>query len=71
MKFRNLAAAAAALSLAAAPVVAQTAPQRTASPTEEASSIDGVDWILVALALGLIIAAIIIATKNNDDPVSP
>lgn len=71
MKFRTLGAAAAALSLAAAPVVAQAAPQRAAAPTEEASEMGGSGWVLGLLALAAFIAAIIIATKGEKDPVSP
>ncbi|MFA9199622.1 MAG: hypothetical protein ACEQR8_00325 [Cypionkella sp.] len=71
MKFRTLAAAAAALSFAAAPVVAQAAPQRTAAPVEEGSDLRGSGWVLGILALAAFIAAIIIATKDEDDAVSP
>ena len=71
MKFRTLAAAAAALTLTAAPVVAQAAPQRAAAPTEEGSELRGSGWIIGLLALAAIIAAIIIATKGENDPVSP
>lgn len=71
MKFRNLAAAAAAMTLAAAPVAAQAAPQRAAAPTEEASEMGGSAWLLGVLALAAFIAAIIIATDGEDDPVSP
>ncbi len=71
MKFRNLAAATAALSLLAAPVVAQAAPQRAAAPTEEGSEIRGSSWIIALLAFAAIIAAIIIALKDDNDPVSP
>lgn len=71
MKFRTLAAAAAALTLSAAPVVAQAAPARAAAPTTEASEIGGSAWLLGLLALAAFIAAIIIATKDNNDPVSP
>lgn len=74
MKFRNLAAAAAALTLSAAPVVAQAAPQRAAAPTEESSDLrgrSGSSLIIGLLALAAFIAAIIIATRDNDDPVSP
>ena len=71
MKFRILAAAAAATTLAVAPVVAQAAPQRAAAPTEEASEMGGSGWLLGILALAAFIAAIIIATKGENDPVSP
>lgn len=71
MKFRNVAAAAAALSLLAAPVVAQAAPQRAAAPAQEGSELTGSSWIIAILAFAAIIAAIVIATKGEDDPVSP
>jgi hypothetical protein len=71
MKFRTLAAAAAALSLTAAPVVAQAAPQRAAAPTEESSELRGSSLILAILAFGAIIGAIIIAAGDSNDPVSP
>jgi len=71
MKFRTLAAAAAAMSLAATPVVAQAAPQRAAAPTEEASEMGGSGWLLGVLALAAFVTAIIIAVNGDDDPVSP
>ena len=71
MKFRNLAAATAALSLTVAPVVAQAAPQRAAASTEEGSELRGSSWVLALIAFGLIIAGIFIAVKNKNDPVSP
>ena len=70
MKFRNLAAAAAALSLTAAPVAAQAASQRAAAPVEQGSEMRG-NWLLALLAFATIIAGIIIATKSNNNPVSP
>jgi hypothetical protein len=71
MKFRSLSAAAVALSLSAAPVVAQAAPQRAAAPTSQANELGGSSLILGLLALAAFIAAIIIATKNHNNPVSP
>jgi hypothetical protein len=70
MTFRNLAAAAAAMTLLAAPVVAQAAPQRAAAPVEQGSEM-GSSWILGILALAAIIAGIIIAVGDDNDPVSP
>lgn len=69
MKFRNVAAAAAALTLAAAPAVAQAAPQRTAAPTEEGSELGG-SWLLAILAFAAIIAALVIALGDDNDAVS-
>ena len=71
MKIRNLAAAAAAITLVAAPAVAQAAPQRTAAPAEEGSEMGGSSWILAILAFAAIIGAIVIAVDGDDDPVSP
>lgn len=71
MKIRNLAAAAAALSLVAAPVVAQSASERSSAPAEEGSEMGGTSWILAILAFAAIIAGIIIAVDGDDDPVSP
>jgi hypothetical protein len=70
MKFRTLAAAAAALSLTAAPVVAQAAPARASAPVEQGSDLHG-NWLLAILAIAAIIAGIIIATKGHNNPVSP
>jgi hypothetical protein len=70
MKVRNLAAAVAAATLVAAPVVAQAAPQRAAAPTEQGNELAR-SWILAFLAIAAFIAAIVIATKDNNDPVSP
>jgi hypothetical protein len=71
MKFRTLAAATAALSLTVAPVAAQAAAQRTAAPVEESSDLRGGSWLIAILAIAAIIAGIIIATKNHNNPVSP
>ena len=71
MKIRNLAAAAAALTLVAAPAVAQSAPERSAAPAEEGSELTGSSWILAILAFAAIIGAIVIAVDGDDDPVSP
>jgi hypothetical protein len=72
MKFSNLAAAAAAVTLVAAPVAAQAAPQRAAAPTVEGSEVRGgaSAWVIGLLALVAIITAIIIATKNHNNPIS-
>ncbi len=70
MKVRNLAAAAAAMTLVAAPVAAQAAPQRAAAPTEQGNELTS-SWILGIFAFAAIIAGIIIATKDHNDPVSP
>ena len=70
MKFRNLVASAAALSLAATPVLAQASVDRASAPVAEASEFAGDSTALVAvLALvGLLVGVIIAA--DNDEPVS-
>ncbi len=70
MKFRNLAAATAALSLLAAPVVVQ-AQQQSSDMRDDDDDGFGASWILGILAFAAIIAAIIIALKDDNDPVSP
>lgn len=75
MKFRNVAAATAALTLAVSPVVAQAAPaDRASAPTEDASEMNGGGGLVLAiLAAAAIVAAIVIAAGGggNDDAVSP
>lgn len=72
MKIRNIAAAAAALTLVAAPVVAQAAPVRAAASTEDSSEIGGSSWLLAVLAIAAIAVGIYIAVDGgSDDPVSP
>jgi hypothetical protein len=70
MKVRNLAAAAAAVTLLAAPVAAQTAPQRAAAPTEQSNELRS-SWVIGFFAIAAIIAGILIASSNDSDPVSP
>ena len=77
MKFRNLFAATAAVSLAASPAVAQSVEaDRAAAPVEGESRLGGdgggAGIILALLAAAAIIAGIIIASDNDDDtPASP
>lgn len=72
MKFRTLAAATAALSLATAPAVAQSTVSRTAAPvSSEKSEVGGTGVILGILAAAAIIAGIIIAADGgSDNPIS-
>lgn len=74
MKFRNLLAATAAVSLAATPVIASAAPvaERAAAPVAGESEMGGGSVILAVLAAAAIIAGIIIAADggNDDDPIS-
>jgi hypothetical protein len=69
MKVRNLAAAAAAVTLMAAPVAAQAAPQRAAAPTEQGNELAS-SWIIALVAIAAVIAGIVIATNGDNDPVS-
>lgn len=69
MKVRNLAAAAAAVTLMAAPVAAQAAPQRAAAPTEQGNELAS-SWIIALVAVAAVIAGIVIATNGDNDPVS-
>lgn len=71
MKFRNVLAATAALSLAAAPAVAEVSFARTA-PVEGESEAGGGPGILLGIfAAAAIIGGIIIAADGGDDtPVS-
>lgn len=72
MKFRNLAAATAVVSLAASPAIAEASLSRTAAPVEGESELEGGSGIIIAvLAAAAIIAGIIIAADGDDDgPIS-
>jgi hypothetical protein len=76
MKFRDLFAAAAALSLTATPVLAASAGVgRTVAPATEESGIEGANaivWIVGALILGLGVYLLVDdGGSNNDNPASP
>ncbi|MFZ1743388.1 MAG: hypothetical protein WAT93_11060 [Pontixanthobacter sp.] len=77
MKFRNLLAATAAVSMAASPALAQSVQaDREAAPVRGDSKLGedagGAGIILALLAAAAIIAGIVIAGGNNDDtPASP
>ncbi|MBX9898868.1 MAG: hypothetical protein K2Y17_13450 [Qipengyuania sp.] len=67
MKFRTLAATAAAISMVAVPVVAA---DRAAAPVSNESEMGG-SWLLAILAAAAIIAGIVIAVDSGKDrPVS-
>ncbi len=77
MKFRNLLAATAALSMAASPAIAQSAPSvdRAAAPVAGESELGGDSGggvILAILAAAAVIAGIVIAVggDEDDDPIS-
>ena len=62
---------AAAAALAAAPVAAQAAPQRTAAPVSAESEQLGRSPLLIILAIFIVVALGIVALNGDDDPVSP
>lgn len=68
MKLRNVAAAAAALTLVASPAVAQA--ERASAPVSDESEIGGSGMVLAILAVAAIIAGLIILVDDGDDPVS-
>ena len=72
MKFRNLAVATAAISLAASPAVAEATSDRAVAPVEGQSELEGESGLIIALlAAAAIIAGIIIAADSgDDDPIS-
>jgi hypothetical protein len=73
MKFRNLAAATAALSLISAPVMAQANVERASAPATDQSELHGSagTLIIAILAILAIIAAAAIASNDHNSPVSP
>ena len=66
MKIRTLAVAAAAMSLASAPAVAEISLDRSAAPVEGESEIGAAAGVLGALALAGVIFAVIEATDDED-----
>lgn len=71
MKFRNLAAAAAALVMTTSPVLAADV-SRAAAPVADANFMGGDSTILLILAVILIGAGIFVLADNEDDtPTSP
>ena len=75
MKFRNLAAAAAALTLTATPVLAETGSAdlaRTAAPVSEANAFGGGSGFLALIAVVLFGLGIYLLVNNkNNTPTSP
>ncbi|MEL7689152.1 hypothetical protein [Citromicrobium bathyomarinum] len=67
MKARNILAGAAALTLAAAPAIAEVNLDRAAAPVAGESEATGTGIVLGILALAAIIAGIIIAADGSDD----
>ena len=70
MKIRSLAAAAAVLSLATAPAIAEVSYARTSAPVEGENEIGG-GMLLGVLAAAAIIAGIVIIADGDNKPVSP
>lgn len=71
MKLRTLAAAAAAITIAATPAIAEASMDRAAAPLSGESKLGGSGTILALLAAAAIIAGIVIlADGGSDDPVS-
>jgi len=72
--FSKLVSSAAAAALAAAPIVAQAAPDRVAAPTVSEEGIEGSSWVIPAIVgLGLIIVIWLALDSENDNelPDSP
>jgi hypothetical protein len=67
MKFRTMAAAVAALTLTASPVLAETSVDRAAAPVEDASQMGGSSSLLLILAVVLFGAGIFFLVDNDDD----
>lgn len=63
MKFRTLAAATAALTLAASPAMAQA--DRSSAPAGDAEELGGGSLVIAILAIAAIIAGIIIAADGG------
>ncbi len=72
MKFRNLAAAVAALTLTTSPVLAQASVERAGAPVESESELGGGSSLLLIIAIVLFGAGIYFLVDNDDDdPDSP
>ena len=68
MKIRNVAMAAAALSMAAAPAIAQATFDRASAPVEGESEVGGGSGVIIGvLAAAAVIGGIIIAADSDDD----
>lgn len=76
MKIRTMAAAAAALSLVAAPAVAEVSFDRASAPVEGEDGLEGSGGaILGVLGIGLIVTGVLVATDviggDDEEGVSP
>lgn len=70
MKLRNVLAATAALTLAAAPAVAEANFDRASAPVEGESELAGSSLIIALLAAAAVVGAILIAVDDDEDPIS-
>ncbi len=70
MKFRNLALATAALSLAASPAIAEAAFERSVAPVESESELQGGSTLLIALLAAAAVVAGVVVIADDDDSVS-
>jgi hypothetical protein len=70
MKLRNVLAATAALTLAAAPAVAEVSFDRTSAPVEGESELAGSSLIIALLAAAAVVGAILIAVDDDENPIS-
>lgn len=72
MSIRSVAVAAAAFSLAAAPVAAQAAPaDRASAPVVEGNEAGRTSTFAIIAALIIVALAVLVATNNGNDPQSP
>ena len=68
MKFRTLALAVAALSVAASPAIAQASLDRAVAPLEDVNEASGGTGIVIAvLAAAAVIGGIVAASSDNND----
>ena len=70
MNLRNALAATAALTLAAAPAVAEVSFDRASAPVEGESELQGSSLIIALLAAAAVVGAILIAVDDDEDPIS-
>lgn len=70
MKLRNALAVTAALTLAAAPAVAEVNFDRASAPVEGESELAGSSLIIALLAAAAVVGAILIAVDDEDEPIS-
>lgn len=70
MTFRGVLAAAAAMSLVAAPAVAEASFDRVSAPVEGENANGGGGMLLGVFAAALIIGGIILAAGGDDNPIS-